>query len=95
VQKKLESKKLFLGTRGGEMFFGKRIARIKAITDNHYPGFMLNEQYMHNGFKVAIRLSQTAKSTFHGVIDRSYMEVVPGLTDATSGEDEVNELHLG
>jgi hypothetical protein len=71
------------------MFFGKQIARIIAITDNHYPGFMRNKQDMQNGFKLAIRLSRTAKSTFHGVIDRNYMEVDPGLTAATSGEDEV------
>jgi hypothetical protein len=78
------------------MFFGKQIARIIAITDSHYPGFMRNEQDVQNGFKLAISLSQTSKSTFHGVIDRSYMEVDPGLTAATSGEDEVaNQSPLG
>jgi hypothetical protein len=78
------------------MFFGKQIARIIAITDNHYPGFMRNKQDMQNGFKLAIRLSRTAKRTFQGVIYRNYMEVVPLLTAATSGEDEVaNQSRLG
>jgi hypothetical protein len=57
---------------------------------------MHNKQDMENGLKLAIRLSRTAKSTFHGVIDRNYMEVDPGLTAATSGEDEVaNQSPLG
>jgi hypothetical protein len=87
--KKTGVKGTLLWNKGGEMFFGKQIARIIAITDNHYPEFMCSKQDMQNGFKLAIHLSRTTKSTFHGVIDRNYMEVVPGLSAATSGEDEV------
>jgi hypothetical protein len=71
------------------MVFGKQVAILIVVADNHYPGFMHNKQDMENGFKLVIRLSRTAKSTFHGVIERNYMEVDPGLTAATSGEDGV------
>jgi hypothetical protein len=78
------------------MVFGKQVARIIAVADNHYPGFMHNKQDMDNGFKLAISLSRTAKSTFHGVIDNNYMEVEPGLTAATIVEDDVaNQSPLG
>jgi hypothetical protein len=42
---------------GGQIVFGKQVARIIAVTDNHYPGFMHNVQELENGFKLAISLS--------------------------------------
>jgi hypothetical protein len=78
------------------MVFGKQVAIIIAVAYNHYPGFMHNKQDMENGFKLAISLSRTARSTFHGVTDKNYMEVVPGPTAANIGEDEVaNQSPLG
>jgi hypothetical protein len=82
--------------KGGQIVFGKQVARIIAVADNHYPGFMHNVQELENGFKLAISLSRTAKSTFHGVKDNNYMIVDPGLLTATIGEDEVaTESPLG
>jgi hypothetical protein len=82
--------------QGGQIVFGKQVARIIAVADNHYPGFMHNVQELENGFKLAISLSRTAKSTFHGVKDNNYMIVDPGLLTATIGEDEVaTESPLG
>jgi hypothetical protein len=75
--------------KGEKWFFGKQVARIIAVADNHYPGFMHNKQDMENGFKLAISLSRTAKSTFHGVKYNNYMEVVPGVAAPTIGEDKV------
>jgi hypothetical protein len=75
--------------KGGQIVFGKQVARIIAVADNHYPGFMHNVKELENGFKLAISLSRTAKSTFHGVKDNNYMIVDPGLKTATISEDEV------
>jgi hypothetical protein len=76
--------------------FGKQVARIIAVADNHYPGVMHSLQELENGFKLAISLSRTAKSTFHGVKDNNYTIVDPGLTTAKIGEDEVaNQSPLG
>jgi hypothetical protein len=85
-----------LWKKGGQMVFGKQVARIIAVADNHYPGFMHNKLELENGFKLAISLSRTAKSTFHRVKDNNYMIVDPGITTATIGEDEVaNQSPLG
>jgi hypothetical protein len=42
---------------GGEMVFGKQVARIIAVADNHYPGFMHNEKQMDNALQLAVQLS--------------------------------------
>jgi hypothetical protein len=85
-----------LWNKGGQSVFGKQVARIIAVADNHYPGVMHNLQELENGFKLAISLSRTAKSTFHGVKDNNYTIVDPGLTTATIDEDDVaNQSPLG
>jgi hypothetical protein len=85
-----------LWNKGGQIVFGKQVARIIAVADNHYPRVMHNLQELENGFKPAISLSQTAKTTLHGEKDNNYMIVDPGLTTATIGEDEVaNQSPLG
>jgi hypothetical protein len=53
-----------LWDRGGELVFVKKVARIIAIADNHYPGFMLNSKQINAALQHAIHVSQTAKSTY-------------------------------
>jgi hypothetical protein len=42
---------------GGEMVFVKQVARIIAIADNQYPGFMLNSKQMNDALQREINLS--------------------------------------
>jgi hypothetical protein len=51
-----------LWDRGGEMFFIRKVARIIASVDNHYPGFMYNIKQMNDALKLAINFTRTAKN---------------------------------
>jgi hypothetical protein len=70
------------------LVFGKQVARIIAIADNHYPGFMHNKKQMDNALQFAFHLSRTSKITYGGVKDMNYMEQIPRTTEATEGEQE-------
>jgi hypothetical protein len=62
-----------LWDRGGELFFVIKVARIIAIADNHYPGFMLNRKQMNDAPQHAMHVSRTAKSMSKDIEDIKYI----------------------
>jgi hypothetical protein len=63
-----------LWDRGGELVFVKKVARIIAIADNHYPGFMHNIKQMNDALQLAIHFTRTTKNTYKDIEDINYME---------------------
>jgi hypothetical protein len=63
-----------LWDRGGEKLFIRKVARIIAIADNHYPVCINNIKQMNDALQLAIHLTRTAKNTYKDIEYRNYME---------------------
>jgi hypothetical protein len=60
-----------LWDRGGEFVFKRKVAKIIAIADNHYPGFMHNIKEMNDALQLAIHFTRTAKNAYKEIEDRN------------------------
>jgi hypothetical protein len=76
-----------LWDRGGEMVFIKKVARIIAIADNHYPGFMHNIKQMNDALQLAIHFTRSEKNTYKDMEDRNYMEIISQTEEEKEAEE--------
>jgi hypothetical protein len=56
-----------LWDRGEEFVFVRKVARIIAIADNHYPGFMHNIKQMNDALQLAIHFTRAAKNMYKDI----------------------------
>jgi hypothetical protein len=80
--------------KGGELIFVRNVARIIAIADTHYPGFVHNIKQINDALQLTTHLTRTAKNTYKDIEDRNYMERISQTEVEKEAEEERAETSL-
>jgi hypothetical protein len=62
--------------RAGELVFIRKVSKVIAIADNHYPGLMHNIKKINDALQLVIHYTRTVKNMYMDIEDKNYMDQI-------------------